>query len=548
MEERIRHSIENKLWHQCTILILQYLTTSVSSSSSTNESWQELYTTIIAPIQTKIHPLAYARMVVLIATTTTTNDASLLLMTEAYRLLKDQQQQALILLNGGGGGSSSSSNSNSNNTNSIDYGTPTSYVEALLYLQCHQAIYTMTRSSTSSSSSSSTATAAERKQFLQKNIYHKIIQPNATLIQDLISMTTTTTPKHSSSSSTTSTTTAEETLPSAASLYDSTMVYSAYYQMTMMYDHFVTPFTAKYYHHAIQYLQYSNNNNINNIVQNKDSAVLQDNMTLAIQLCWSAILGEGIYNLSYLIEHPFIVAVRAHCRIYLTDAMTLGGNSVMMVQQFQFVDQLLSAIEACQYPQYQQLLAQATTMTTTESSSSSVVLLVPTLSETLDQTTVVHMIREKFTLITLLHVITTTTTTNTTAMTEEDDDDDHHNHPATNATTSDRTFTFEDLKVALHLNDHDNNHDSNQMSTDDDNKDNDPLLLDLEMILMRAISIGLIQGTIDEILQTVTITYIQPLTTLTQSQLSQLLQQYQHWTTNLQHHITTLQKEAITTK
>ena len=84
--------------------------------------------------------------------------------------------------------------------------------------------------------------------------------------------------------------------------------------------------------------------------------------------------------------------------------------------------------------------------------------------------------------------------------------------------------------------------------TDGGDSSNRSYMLDLEMILMRAISIGLIKGTIDEILQIVTITYIQPLTTLTQSQLTQLLQQYNQWTTNIQYHITNLQKEAIATK
>ena len=122
------------------------------------------------------------------------------------------------------------------------------------------------------------------------------------------------------------------------------------------------------------------------------------------------------------------------------------------------------------------------------------------------------------------------------------DEDDMEEHKENTSATSDRTFTFDDLKVALHLNDTD------ATMTDGGDSSNRSYMLDLEMILMRAISIGLIKGTIDEILQIVTITYIQPLTTLTQSQLTQLLQQYNQWTTNIQYHITNLQKEAIATK
>ena len=191
-------------------------------------------------------------------------------------------------------------------------------------------------------------------------------------------------------------------------------------------------------------------------------------------------------------------------------------------------------MDSCQYQQYQQLLVQA--------SSSSSSLLVPTSS--ISTSDVMAMIREKFTLITLLHVITTTNTNTTSTSTSNTNSDtmmdvdptEEHKEMTTSSsssTTSDRTFTFDDLKIALHLND----------TTTDDTLD-----MDLEMILMRAISIGLIRGSIDEVLQQITITYIQPLTTLTQTQLSLLLHQYHHWTNNIQHHITTLQKEAIATK
>ena len=220
-----------------------------------------------------------------------------------------------------------------------------------------------------------------------------------------------------------------------------------------------------------------------------------------------------------------------------------NNNNSERVAQFQFVDQLLLALESGNYRQYQQLMDTAT------SSSSSSSLLVPAASFGSDR--VRHMIREKLTLLTLLHVITTTTgngssssNDNNTRMADDDDDDVNMGEApkemttGTGSTISDRTFTFADLQVALHL----------KASSDNQNNNNNNDDLDLEMIVMRAISIGLIRGTIDGISQIVTITYIQPLTTLTQTQLSHLLQQYHHWTNNIQHHITTLQKEAIATK
>ena len=406
-------------------------------------------------------------------------------------------------------------------------------------------------SSSVSSSSTSTSSSVDTKQFLQTNIYHKVIQPNATVIQDLISMTTTGTTTRPALAVTT---TKDDGLPPAASLYDSTMVYSAYYEMTMMYDHIVTPFTAQFFHHAIQYLQYYSGHQSTSSSTTTTTTrhpvtkatTISDPVVFATHLCWSAILGEGIYNLSYIMEHPLIVAVRNSSN----SASSLASSSdtdrptetamEYNTSSFHFVDQLLSAMESCHYESYQQLLATATTANAT--STSSHLLLVP--STTFGTDHVIHMIREKFTLITLLHVITTTSSSsnnnNTTAM----DEDDMEEHKENTSATSDRTFTFDDLKVALHLNDTD----TDATMTDGGDSSNRSYMLDLEMILMRAISIGLIKGTIDEILQIVTITYIQPLTTLTQSQLTQLLQQYNQWTTNIQYHITTLQKEAIATK
>ena len=582
---RLQQYIQDKLWHQCTIVLLQYLTCIITESESSSSlttttttttatQLHELYTTVLTPmIQSKIHPLAYARMIVLIASASSSSSSSTmtseLLLTDAYRLLKEQQQQALALLHGtsssggGSGGShsrrdnSSTSNSSSNNnTSSIDYGTPTSYVEALLYIQCHQAMETMRSYSSSSSVSSTASSSVDTKQFLQTNIYHKVIQPNATVIQDLISMTTTGTTTRPALAVIT---TKDDGLPPAASLYDSTMVYSAYYEMTMMYDHIVTPFTAQFFHHAIQYLQYYSGHQSTSSSSTTTTTTtrhpvtkattISDPVVFATHLCWSAILGEGIYNLSYMMEHPLIVAVRNSSSSSSASSLATSSDTDRPTEtakedtssSFHFVDQLLSAMESCHYESYQQLLATATTANAT-SSSSSHLLLVP--STTFGTDHVIHMIREKFTLITLLHVITTTSSSsnnnNTTAM----DEDDMEEHKENTSATSDRTFTFDDLTVALHLNDTD----TDATMTGGGDSSNRSYMLDLEMILMRAISIGLIKGTIDEILQIVTITYIQPLTTLTQSQLTQLLQQYNQWTTNIQYHITNLQKEAIATK
>ena len=67
---RMIEYIQNKLWHQCTIIILQYLLLLLSSSKNDNNNTIDFYTNVIRIIQSKIHPLAYARMVVLVNTIT----------------------------------------------------------------------------------------------------------------------------------------------------------------------------------------------------------------------------------------------------------------------------------------------------------------------------------------------------------------------------------------------------------------------------------------------------------------------------------------------
>ena len=540
---RLIQSIQDKLWHQCTIIILQHLLSTATAMSK--ESRYDFYTQVISTIQTKIHPLAYARMVVLIASSsnvgtngteeeqeedeTTKKNSELL--SQAHRLLKEQQQQALALLNGNTSTNNNNNNANNNNnTKSIDYGTPTSYVEALLFIQCHQAMATMRHQNNNSNNNNNKTPSVTA---LRTNIYYPIIQPNATIVQDLMAMTT----------STTGTNRGSRVVVDDLVLYESPMVYAAYYEMTMRYEQIVTPYTATFFHHAIQYLQYSPPLPLST-ASSLEPHQLDDQLTLGLHLAWSAICGEGIYHLSYVLEHARMVAIRqAAAAAAAAVASNNNNNNSERVAQFQFVDQLLLALESGNYRQYQQLMDTAT------SSSSS--LLVPAASFGSDR--VRHMIREKLTLLTLLHVITTTTgngssssNDNNTRMADDGDDDDDVNMgeapkettAGTGSTTSDRTFTFADLQVALHL----------KASSDNQNNSNNNDDLDLEMIVMRAISIGLIRGTIDGISQIVTITYIQPLTTLTQTQLSHLLQQYHHWTNNIQHHITTLQKEAIATK
>ena len=535
---RLIQSIQDKLWHQCTIIILQHLLSTATTMSK--ESRYDFYTQVISTIQTKIHPLAYARMVVLIASSSSnvgtngteedqeedeTTKKNSELLSQAHRLLKEQQQQALALLNGN---TSTNNSNNSNNTKSIDYGTPTSYVEALLFIQCHQAMATMRHQNNNSNNNNNKTPSVTA---LRTNIYYPIIQPNATIVQDLMAMTT----------STTGTNRGSRVVVDDLVLYESPMVYAAYYEMTMRYEQIVTPYTATFFHHAIQYLQYSPPLPLST-TSSLEPHQLDDQLTLGLHLAWSAICGEGIYHLSYVLEHARMVAIRqAAAAAAAAVASNNNNNNSERVAQFQFVDQLLLALESGNYRQYQQLMDTAT---------SSSLLLVPAASFGSDR--VRHMIREKLTLLTLLHVITTTTgngssssNDNNTRMADDDDDDVNMGEApkemttGTGSTTSDRTFTFADLQVALHL---------KASSDDQNNNNNDDDDLDLEMIVMRAISIGLIRGTIDGISQIVTITYIQPLTTLTQTQLSHLLQQYHHWTNNIQHHITTLQKEAIATK
>jgi hypothetical protein len=230
-----------------------------------------------------------------------------------------------------------------------------------------------------------------------------------------------------------------------------------------------------------------------------------------------------------------------------------GGADGNPRAQFQYVYDLAMAIESGQYTQSQQLLTQAKQMLPKHPTSN---LATTTTTTMIDVT---RPIQEKILLVTLLRVITTTgsstgtnashrsSTTTSTAMdivsTDAEMKEDTAPTAAVTTTTmvSDRTFTFDDLKVALHL------PDTGIVVVDDNTTEKVSLLFDLEWILMRALSLGLIKGQIDEVQQSITITYVQPYTTLTTKQLIQLQNQYTHWTNTILTNITSLQREAITT-
>jgi PCI domain len=431
--EQMKALMQQKLWHQFTVVVLEYLL-KLPSSASDAATIEAFYRNVVRTVQNQLHPLALARMTVL----TTSHLSSLQqgggdiaplqsLFDECIAFLKEQLTLA-----------SSSAVSSARRTGGfVLRSAPSSYTEAILYLQCHHALLTMKKGTPSEASS---MTATEMK-IQWRPIYSGVIAPNKELVQDLLAGTT------------------ESTVDPATALFPSAMVYAAYYEMTMEYYQRVQPYSHTFYDHAILYLQYSNDWNSASTTSPSALALL------ATKICWSAILGEGIYNLLVLLEHPFLV------------------------QQFQDVTSpkkkwlwsLLHAMATSDYDAFTQLM--------TAPLPDSVPKLVP------GHTDITVALLEKFTLIQLLHVIA-------------------------QVPVQDRTLSFADLSLALHV-----------------------PIEQLEWILMRALSVGLIRGSMDQCDQTLRVTYLQPQRVLTGPQLQQLQQHYQQWQEKVETQVQFLQKE-----
>jgi PCI domain len=425
--------MQQKLWHQFTIVVLEYLLRLPSSSSSSIDAttMESFYRNVVRTVQNRLHPLALARMTVL----TTSHLCSLQqgggggdlalsqsLLDEGIAFLKEQLTLA-----------STSSDSRRSGV-SVLRSVPSSYTEAILYLQCHHALLTFKKGNASDTSS---VTPTETK-ILWRPIYSGVIAPNKELVQDLLAATT------------------ESTVDPATALFPSAMVYAAYYEMTMEYYQRVQPYSHTFYDHAIFYLQYSND------WSSATTAVSYG--ALATEICWSAILGEGIYNLSALLEHPFLM-------------QQFHG---VTAPEKRWLWSLLQAIATSDYEAFTQLMTAPR----------------PDQGLSHDPTQDLSVAaQEKFTLIQLLHIIA-------------------------QVPVQERTLSFADLSVALHV-----------------------PVEQVEWILMRALSVGLIRGAMDQCEQTLRVTYLQPQRVLTGPQLQQLQQHYRQWQAQVETQVQFLQKE-----
>lgn len=432
--------MQQKLWHQFTIVVLEYLLKIPSSPSSVDATTMEaFYRNVVLTVQNHLHPLALARMTVLTTSHLTSLQSSGVnldiaplqsLIDACVAFLKEQLTLA----------SSASGSSSRRTGGSALRSAPSSYTEAILYLQCHHALLTLKKGKTNDATSSSSMTAAEMK-VLWRPIYQSVIAPNKELVQDLLAATT------------------ESTVDPSTALFPSTIVHAAYYEMTMEYYQRVQPYSHTFYDHAMLYLQYSND--WNNAAP-AATASASSFAALATEIVWSAILGEGIYNLSVLLEHPFLL------------------------QQFQdptapeqkWLWSLLQAMATSDYDAFTQLMTAP----------------LPALPHATTNDLTVTLL-EKFTLIQLLHVIA-------------------------QVPVQDRTLAFADLAVALHV-----------------------PVEQLEWILMRALSVGLIRGSMDQCEQTLRVTYLQPQRVLTKQQLQQLQQHYRQWQEKVETQVQFLQKE-----
>jgi 26S proteasome regulatory subunit N9 len=277
--DKIAYCCQNKLWHQLTVLVLDFVENTDSTSStfrildhgeggiaSDKNTFLSLYDKVVMKVANKLNPLSLCRIGAAIATQCLEQGGSSI--DESKQLLEDllsKQQQA------------SSSSSSSQQQSQLHSNNSDHAIAAVLYLQSKIALLTLPGGTTC------TATPVPTKEEMDK--IYVIMKGNAMVLNQLIPDTP-----------------------------DAMIVNAAHYEMSMIYYKIIGPPEA-FYTEAIHYLNYYQPSTTSLSSQTKSH-------TLAVDLCLAALTGDGVYNLGQVVMNPIVQVLVGTPDEWLVDVLT----------------------------------------------------------------------------------------------------------------------------------------------------------------------------------------------------------------------------------
>ena len=253
--DKIALYCQQKLWHQLTLLILDFMSTnnksktlkSLSKDPSEKNTFYALYVHVVQTVYKKLNPLAYAQITCYVAFLSLHSSVLSNITENEWNGSQFLIQEALKKVDG-------------MDTNNAPSGTSNStIVAAKLYLQSQQALLTLQLYPTQ-----------PLKQEQLTSIKTAMTTNENILKQQLIPDT-----------------------PEAM------VVHASHYEMSMTYYKLVGP-PESFYDQAMLYLNYYTKANEN------DMEAIQKQHQLAIDLCLAALTGNGVYNLGQLVTNPIV--------------------------------------------------------------------------------------------------------------------------------------------------------------------------------------------------------------------------------------------------
>uniref|UniRef100_A0A7S4ADL7 PCI domain-containing protein n=1 Tax=Pseudo-nitzschia australis TaxID=44445 RepID=A0A7S4ADL7_9STRA len=260
---KIESYCRQKLWHQLTVIVLEFVSddhksvTLRATEGQKSNTFLGLYSKVVSVVAKKINQLSLARIAAAVAFCSL-EDGSTTSLDESKKRLQDLLDKL----------EQESSNQNNNNNTA-----------AVLYLQSKISLLDLQADNNDSSESDNDT----KKEKLDK--IYTVIKENGPLLKQLVSDT-----------------------PEAV------IVNSAHYETSMTYYKIVGPPEA-FYNEAVDYLNY---------YQPKEgdaAATDTKSQTLAIDLCLAALTGEGVYNLGQVVSNPILKVLEQTPQAWLVDLL-----------------------------------------------------------------------------------------------------------------------------------------------------------------------------------------------------------------------------------
>lgn len=259
---KIESYCQQKLWHQLTVIVLEFVSDDHKSvtfralEGQKSNTFLGLYSKVVSVVAKKINQLSLARIAAAVAFCSL-EDGSTTTLDESKKILQDLLHKQEL---------ESPNNNNKNNT------------AAALYLQSKVSLLDLQADNNDSESDNDI-----KKEKLDK--IYAVIKENGPLLKQLVSDT-----------------------PEAV------IVNSAHYETSMTYYKIVGPPEA-FYNEAVDYLNY---------YQPKEgdaAATDTKSQTLAIDLCLAALTGEGVYNLGQVVSNPILKVLEQTPQAWLVDLL-----------------------------------------------------------------------------------------------------------------------------------------------------------------------------------------------------------------------------------